>query len=89
VHLDFSLAVNEGKFVVSNKPGRIKDVIAFVHDIIREGKISAAALDKLRGRIQFIESFVFGKLARFILGPFSMTVRARNRALVWLDESMK
>jgi hypothetical protein len=38
--------------------------------------------------VQFIESFVFGKLARFVLGPFSETFRSKARAMVLLDECM-
>ena len=82
-------AVEESVIVVRNKQSRVDELSEYVSDIIRRNRISMPELDRLRGRIQFAESFTFARMSRFVLSPFAEDCRSKNRAIVVMDDLMR
>jgi hypothetical protein len=85
--IDLSQVFSNGFVTLANKPGRLEDIAEFAADIRKRGSVKVSEIDRLRGMLQFAESFVFGKLARFIFGPFAETIRLKAVSVIPLDEA--
>eukprot|EP00435_Cladocopium_sp_Y103_P069804 s179_g34.t1 len=51
-----------GSITVCNVESRVKELTAMIDDIVTRGKISAATMRTLRGRMVFAEAQIFGRL---------------------------
>jgi len=49
--------------VVKNKPGRTAELVAIIKEVIAANCLSPAAAASLRGKLQFAESQIFGRIA--------------------------
>ena len=87
--LDMTEMLSKKRIIVGNKPGRLEEISQSVDELLSRGKISTVELDRLRGRMQFADSFVFGKFSRFIMAPFSESVRRKCRNVALLDDNMR
>ena len=84
-----SFLKSEGILLIGNKPNRVEEIVESLQAIKLRNTVYLAELDKLRGRLQFAESFVFGRFSRFVFVPFCEKVRARHRSLVPLDARLR
>jgi hypothetical protein len=87
VVLDFR-NIWEGNLVVRNKEGRIDEIIQSVQSIIKQGTITMSELARLRGRLQFAESYLMGRMSRFLLAPLADGISGTGRGRFLLCEEL-
>eukprot|EP00435_Cladocopium_sp_Y103_P038892 s848_g10.t1 len=61
VQIDLS-EVHLGAITVSNVESRVKELTAVIDDILKCGRVTAAEINALRGRLVFAEAQIFGRL---------------------------
>ena len=59
--------LDEGLAVVMNKPTRIEALCQDIQNLTERGKLTKGARESLRGRLQFLERHVFGRLGKFLI----------------------
>jgi hypothetical protein len=74
VQYDLSNIFSERFLQVQNKPGRIADIDAFVKALQLAKRITRRDYEVLAGRLQYAESFTYGRLSRFVMGPLKSAV---------------
>ena len=57
-------------FTVGHTSDRTKELLKSLDEIVKKGEISVKEADRLRGRMLFFESFVFGRIANLSLRQF-------------------
>ena len=72
--------IDRGRITVSNKPGRIDQILDTVNAIIRAGTISGRQAASLKGRINFAEQQCHGKLG--VLASSVLSARAAQGSAV-------
>ena len=70
----FPIFFQERFLQVQNKPGRIADIDAFVKALQLAKRITRRDYEVLAGRMQYAESFTYGRLSRFVMGPLKSAV---------------
>ena len=73
--IDLSHAENK-KFAVGHTSERRTELLSSLLDILEKGEISPKEAERLRGRMLFFESFVFGRIANLCLKQFGDLCRA-------------
>eukprot|EP00435_Cladocopium_sp_Y103_P052177 s900_g16.t1 len=61
VQIDLS-EVHLGTITVSNVESRVRELTSVIDDILKRGKVTAAEVKALRGRLVFAEAQIFGRL---------------------------
>ncbi|CAE7566848.1 unnamed protein product [Symbiodinium sp. CCMP2592] len=75
----FNLAQSHKGFVtISNTPSRIAELTSVISDLLASRKLSRAEAQRLRGRMQFCDGFLFGRASRFSLQAVSRHVHASH-----------
>lgn len=66
---------------VSNTDGRREEITSEISNVIRQGKLSKSMANKLRGRMQFAENQIFGRLSRRALKAVSEHAAVGNDSI--------
>ena len=91
---------DEGLAYVSNKLSRVELAKDTIKHFISKGFVTAVERDSLRGKLQYMERYVFGRVGKFIIrsldggrpdfkGTFNLSAGDKlllNAAIVWLDD---
>ena len=62
VLLDFT-SLSEGRVTISNKPGRVSDILVMIENILASGRLGFKEALSLQGKLTFAEGQTFGRVA--------------------------
>ena len=77
----------EAKSTISNTSKRTEKIIAELEDLMQHGRLNSKTAERLRGKLQFMDAQIFGRVGKGLLQIFSKPNfdRSRNRSALERD----
>ena len=75
-----------GRFVLSNKPGRIDRIVSMIKAVQNSGKVTRAQASEFQGHLNFASGFYMFRSLKFVFNKFDEAARRVDGGRAGLDD---